>query len=343
MDKFQFVLQQDQYCGVISRQDKHSSVIRRNPEDMKDDIENDTSATVSGFCECGWPYHMLFPCGSTEGEPYKICVFISDNTIDQQGIRTHCGSLSYCGARDRKYPDKRQMGYPFATPILINGKRSSVHEAASKLENMAIGDFKIIKTDTRFGPVNPTPTPPPTPEVKVYDKVAWYAQDQLDISKQSPYFPSQWIGVFRVLINGSDIITTGDSIVVQFEGRGKGNGFYTIKNATIGKRQPRSLAIIGQPIAIRFPGPGKGQTVVIPEEGTKSLPTEITFEEDNDYFITFQVLQPSCYLRNPGRSGQALYSTSGGDKLAKLADWRGGYEQVVINIYGVSKIFVPEN
>ena len=355
MDKFLYILPANQVCGIVSREDKHSSVIRRNPEDMQGDIEKDTTSTVSGFCECGWPYSMLFPCGQEGyGEPYKLCVFISDNNVDQRGVRTHCGSLSYCGARDRKYPDKRQMGYPFATPMLVNGRRVSVHEAASQLYNMAMGDFKIVKTDTRFGPPAPTPapTPTPTPAPKTpttptsppapseYKRETWYAQSQLKVSRFVAYRPSTWVGVFRVLINGSNVRASGKSVVIRFEGRGNGNGVYAIKNVSIGKRYPRSMTTIGQPTPVQFPG---GKQSVIPEEGVQSLPVQFEIEDNEDYFVTFQVSQPACFLRNPWQNAQTWFSSSGGDKLAKSADWGGNQVAVSRNIYGVSKIFVPDN
>ena len=330
MDKFHFVLPAGSSSSVITREDKHSSVIRRNPEDMQGDV--DKSTTVSGFCECGWPYNMLFPCGLVDGESYKICVFISDNNIDQQGIRTHCGSLSYCGAQGQKYPDQRQMGYPFATSITVNGQSVGVSQAANELRNMAVAEFKIVNNDVRFGPLADKPT-------QQYDKIAWYAQDQLNISRQSSYSASQWTGVFRILINGSAIEASGDSIVVQFEGRGFGRGNYVIANANIGRRYFSTLSTTGQSFAIDFEG-SQGTTMVIPEEGTKSLPIQLPFEEDEDYFITFQVLQPSCFLRNYNGTGQTLYSQSGGQDRALLSDWNNAYDQVLTNIYAVSKIYV---
>ena len=330
MDKFRFILPAGNVSGVITRQDKHSSVIRRNPQNIENDIDNST--TVSGFCECGWPYNMLFPCGLPDGEPYKICVFISDNNIDQQGIRTHCGSLSYCGAQGQKYPDQKQMGYPFATPITVNGQSVGVSLAATELSNMAIAEFRIVNKDVRYGL-------PVEKEMQQYNKVAWYAQDQLNISKTSPYSESQWTGAFRVLITGSTIEASSDSIVVQFEGKGPGKGAYIIANANIGKREPSTLSTTGQAHSINFEG-NQQTRMVIPEEGVKSLPIKISFEEGEDYFITFQVLEPSCFLGNPSNTGQTLYSQSGGKDHALLSNWSNAYDKVLTNIYAVSKIFI---
>jgi hypothetical protein len=42
-------------------------------------------------------------------------VMFTDATIDNVSQPGECGSMSFCGARDR-YPDNREMGYPFARP-----------------------------------------------------------------------------------------------------------------------------------------------------------------------------------------------------------------------------------
>ena len=45
--------------------------------------------------------------------PFRLMVMLTDWTIDQTGPDTDCGSMSFCGARDARYPDSRPMGYPF--------------------------------------------------------------------------------------------------------------------------------------------------------------------------------------------------------------------------------------
>ncbi|XP_044743290.1 phenoloxidase 1-like [Chrysoperla carnea] len=68
------------------------------------------------FCGCGWPQHMLIPKGSPEGFPCTLFVMISNiaNDLVDQDISGTCNdSSSYCGIKDRLYPDRRSMGYPF--------------------------------------------------------------------------------------------------------------------------------------------------------------------------------------------------------------------------------------
>lgn len=60
------------------------------------------------------------------GEEYVLFVMATDNNIDSIGIRTSCGSMSYCGAKGQDYPDSRNMGYPFVNPVYYNGKPVSL-------------------------------------------------------------------------------------------------------------------------------------------------------------------------------------------------------------------------
>ncbi|XP_072934080.1 phenoloxidase subunit 1-like [Epargyreus clarus] len=75
------------------------------------------------FCGCGWPHHLLIPKGTAEGYPVVVFVMISNWEQDkvQQDISGACNdAASYCGIRDRKYPDRRAMGFPFDRPIKAN-------------------------------------------------------------------------------------------------------------------------------------------------------------------------------------------------------------------------------
>ncbi|XP_043651448.1 phenoloxidase 3-like [Drosophila teissieri] len=68
------------------------------------------------FCGCGWPNHMLVPKGRVEGMSFELFVMISnyDNErVDQTLVGSCSDAASYCGVRDRLYPDRRSMGFPF--------------------------------------------------------------------------------------------------------------------------------------------------------------------------------------------------------------------------------------
>ncbi|XP_050679709.1 phenoloxidase subunit 1 isoform X2 [Leptidea sinapis] len=71
------------------------------------------------FCGCGWPHHLLVPKGTPKGFPMLLFCMISNWNEDRvvQDTAGVCNdAASYCGLRDRKYPDKRAMGFPFDRP-----------------------------------------------------------------------------------------------------------------------------------------------------------------------------------------------------------------------------------
>ena len=68
------------------------------------------------YCRCGWPYHLLLPRGTVGGMPFRVLAMLTDWELDRVSGDDECGSMSFCGARDR-YPDRREMGYPFSRPL----------------------------------------------------------------------------------------------------------------------------------------------------------------------------------------------------------------------------------
>ena len=59
---------------------------------------------------------MLVPKGTPEGLRCELFVMISNYEEDRvdQDLVGHCNdAASYCGVRDRLYPDRKAMGYPF--------------------------------------------------------------------------------------------------------------------------------------------------------------------------------------------------------------------------------------
>lgn len=51
---------------------------------------------------------------------------------------------SFCGLKDRKYPDKRSMGYPFDR----NHSAASIQQFVAANTNMKLGEVTIKFTDT---------------------------------------------------------------------------------------------------------------------------------------------------------------------------------------------------
>jgi hemocyanin-like protein len=115
MDKFLIKLAPGRQ--VVHRPDTESSIIKRPAETSPAAvIPGDADPDERSYCDCGWPYTLLLPRGTAQGMPFRLAVLITDATIDQLAEPEHCGSMSYCGAVDR-YPDARDMGYPFCRPF----------------------------------------------------------------------------------------------------------------------------------------------------------------------------------------------------------------------------------
>ncbi|KAM3957879.1 phenoloxidase subunit 1 [Aphomia sociella] len=115
----------------------------RNQANRPGDPGSNTAAEFD-FCGCGWPHHMLIPKGTEQGYPVVLYVMVSDwatDRIEQDTVGSCNDAASYCGLRDRKYPDKKHMGFPF-------DRRSEARTLTDFLKpNMAVRDCTIKFTD----------------------------------------------------------------------------------------------------------------------------------------------------------------------------------------------------
>ncbi|XP_023012800.2 phenoloxidase 1 [Leptinotarsa decemlineata] len=118
MDKFMVNLKQGK--NTIVRSSKDSSLTIPFSRTFRD---VDTDRPTGGqeldkynFCGCGWPHHLLTPMGTPEGMQSQLFVMISDYADDkvEQTVEGNCNQgYSFCGIKDKLYPDRRPMGYPF--------------------------------------------------------------------------------------------------------------------------------------------------------------------------------------------------------------------------------------
>ena len=111
MDKFTARLGPKERKALL-RLDNQSEVIKK-PVDLGPDAYIPAVETEDTRCSCGWPYTLLLPRGTPEGMPFRLIAVATDAAIDGFVSIQACGSVSFCGARDEAYPDKREMGYPF--------------------------------------------------------------------------------------------------------------------------------------------------------------------------------------------------------------------------------------
>jgi tyrosinase len=138
MDKFSHTLEANERA-VIFRPARHAAVVRkpaRRPADPPAVLP--PGGIDVNYCDCGWPYHLLLPRGLEAGMPCRLLVMLTDHQADLAGAEKKCGSMSFCGARDALYPDRRRMGYPFDRPFA-----GSVTQALSGHAHVAARDITI--------------------------------------------------------------------------------------------------------------------------------------------------------------------------------------------------------
>ncbi|KAI8045631.1 phenoloxidase 3-like [Drosophila gunungcola] len=106
---------------TFTRDSTSSSVtipFERTFRDLSNSSEtpNTPESQENFFCGCGWPNHMLVPKGRAEGMSFDLFIMVSNydnDRVDQNGPDGCSTAPSYCGLRDRLYPDRKSMGYPF--------------------------------------------------------------------------------------------------------------------------------------------------------------------------------------------------------------------------------------
>ncbi|KAJ8679167.1 hypothetical protein QAD02_014954 [Eretmocerus hayati] len=150
MDRFVTKLKRGQ--NIISRSSNESSLTIpfeatfRNVDQGRPSAENLFDFDQFNFCGCGWPQHMLVPKGTKLGFPMDLFVMVSNYELDKvdQQDSTGCRvGVSFCGLRDRKYPDARSMGFPFDR--IARAGVGSMNEFLT--QNMKIQNFTVRFND----------------------------------------------------------------------------------------------------------------------------------------------------------------------------------------------------
>uniref|UniRef100_A0A182T9S7 Tyrosinase copper-binding domain-containing protein n=1 Tax=Anopheles maculatus TaxID=74869 RepID=A0A182T9S7_9DIPT len=103
--------------NIVRRSDS-SSVTIPYDRTFGNVVQANMGNVQSRFCGCGWPAHMLLPKGNTNGVQYDLFAMVSrfedDNANVSYDENSGCDdSYSFCGLRDRVYPSRRPMGFPF--------------------------------------------------------------------------------------------------------------------------------------------------------------------------------------------------------------------------------------
>ncbi|XP_034653505.1 phenoloxidase 2 [Drosophila subobscura] len=100
------------------------------------------------FCGCGWPQHLLLPKGNAQGMLFDLFVMISDysqdSVVQPNTPNDSCSTAySFCGLKDKLYPDRRTMGFPFDRRL----PNANLTEMVGAFQNMAKTDLKIVFND----------------------------------------------------------------------------------------------------------------------------------------------------------------------------------------------------
>nr|CAA34643.1 hemocyanin e [Aphonopelma sp.]CAA34772.1 unnamed protein product [Aphonopelma sp.] len=113
LDKFKATL--DPGKNVVTRDHRNSTVTVEQSVPVKKLREE--GGVAGEYCSCGWPEHMLIPKGNHRGMDFELFVIVTDyaqDAVNGHGENAECvDAVSYCGAKDQKYPDKKPMGFPF--------------------------------------------------------------------------------------------------------------------------------------------------------------------------------------------------------------------------------------
>ncbi|CAH0402813.1 unnamed protein product [Chilo suppressalis] len=159
MDRFVVPLNAGQ--NMITRQSSESTFTIPFEQTFRDlSIQGQdprrTDLAAFNFCGCGWPQHMLVPKGTEPGMPFVLFVMLSNYDLDAieqpgTGEMTCKEASSFCGLRDRLYPDKRAMGFPFDRP-----SRTVTNIENFIQPNMALQDITVrLQNVTEPNPRNP--------------------------------------------------------------------------------------------------------------------------------------------------------------------------------------------
>uniref|UniRef100_A0A240PKS4 Tyrosinase copper-binding domain-containing protein n=1 Tax=Anopheles christyi TaxID=43041 RepID=A0A240PKS4_9DIPT len=130
----------------IVRQSANSSVTIPYERTFGNVVQANAGNAQSRFCGCGWPSHMLLPKGNTNGIEYDLFAMVSrfedDNANVDFNESAGCDdSYSFCGLRDRVYPSRRPMGFPFDRRA-SNGVRS-VADFVAPYRNMRLATVTL--------------------------------------------------------------------------------------------------------------------------------------------------------------------------------------------------------
>uniref|UniRef100_A0A182WQI0 Tyrosinase copper-binding domain-containing protein n=1 Tax=Anopheles minimus TaxID=112268 RepID=A0A182WQI0_9DIPT len=130
----------------IVRRSASSSVTIPYERTFGNVVQANAGNVQSRFCGCGWPAHMLLPKGNASGVAYDLFAMVSrfedDNANVNYDENSGCDdSYSFCGLRDRVYPSRRPMGFPFDRRVATSVR--TVADFVAPYKNMRLATVNI--------------------------------------------------------------------------------------------------------------------------------------------------------------------------------------------------------
>lgn len=103
------------------------------------------------WCTCGWPHHMYLPIGSIDGIQFFVFVMLTPFEKDKVESKDVASDTSiYCGLKDKKYPDRRPMNFPFDR--IFDTDIKELDDLVDTYDNMATTKISIRHlNETRSG------------------------------------------------------------------------------------------------------------------------------------------------------------------------------------------------
>ena len=193
----------------------------------------------------------------------------------------------------------------------------------------------------------PTPTPSPSPSTSTLSAptrasvVSWSANIQADNDSWSD---SSAVWCTRVLVQGDSISTSGNNVILSFQGRNSGE--YSISKVSIAEKDPNGQDgdIIDNTWTMVTFNDGSASnwsssSAVVPAGvGKRSDTIPFNIEKGKDYYVTFMMNSPTAYLVAPNDYSEMYFS--GSDHTEDL-DWgANGHSTYAARLHALVNIAV---
>jgi hypothetical protein len=204
-------------------------------------------------------------------------------------------------------------------------------------------------TPTPVPTPTPTPTPTPAPEEPDPSSSAWNADSNIG---GGAWHDSSVGYCVRLLIPGTQITQSGNTVKLGFQGRS--SGAYRIRSVSIAQRDSsgnvgdivdstwkkitfdkKAETYLGEPL---IADSWESYEVVVPQ-GTEKVSNPIRFniQQGRDYYVTFKIVTPSVYQNPPSGYAELYFQTA---DHTQNYDWSGTGFSTTEDYHALSNIYI---